>query len=330
MEHVVSTESPVAVVEHQSEAATPRSKVAPPSVATRMHILQPVAVREGVIGPVSEDSLPSKEETGFIGSSAAFENGDPLLDRPKVKEVKSAEAAPKGQAAGTKEQPELLGGKFKTIEDVLKSYGELEARYTQSAQELAQLKKPTPVEQHQVVEAETWVIDPKLADELYSNPTEAVKKIIELAEARAVKAIDKRDSVKSRETQVSDVRTWFTSTHADLAANVAAMQAIEGLAAGAEGSTMLDKFQNATKSYLGLVKAAAEKGKLDAAAVASATESLVVAAGMPENRKGSGDGKKVWKQSDIDWLMGHDRSRYQELAKEIAQARKEGRVREDL
>jgi hypothetical protein len=51
---------------------------------------------------------------------------------------------------------------------------------------------------------------------------------------------------------------------------------------------------------------------------------------MPESRKGSGDGKKVWKQSDIDWLMEHDRAKYQQHALEIATARKEGRVRDDL
>jgi len=324
-----TTKSQVAVADVAEVAVTPKSMMSQ-GRAQRLHAVPVVAPEH--VGPVNEDSLPNRQESGFIATSATFGDGDPLVDAPVVEKKVEQKAAPvEGQAAAVKkEQADLLLGKFKTDADVQRGYQELEAKFTQQAQELAALKKPAVAAVDAGYTVPEIEIDAALAEELFSNPQAAVKKIVAKAVDAALKGVSTKDAKTARNAEVKDVREWFAKDHAPLATNLKAMQAIEGLAGNAEGSTMLEKFQNAAKDYLSLVGAAAATAKADAEAAAAETTRQVESAGMPESRKGSGDGKKVWKQSDIDWLMEHDRAKYQQHALEIATARKEGRVRDDL
>jgi len=328
------TQSITAVAEQPApESVTPKSRKPAPVVSQKqtIHVAGP---EKRDVGPVDEDSLPNEQGVGFQATSAIWVEDDPLGDTPAKKvEEKKQDVAPKGQAAEPekKEQQELLGGKFKSVEDALASYTALEAKFTQQAQELAGLKQSAPAATDEPEYTVPQIdVDDALAEELFANPKSAVNKIVAKAVDAALKGVSAKDAKKSRADQVNEVRTWFKDKHPTLVGNLKAAQAIEGLAANAEGSTFLEKFQNATKDFLALTGAAAAQAKADATAAAAETEKQVDAATMPESRKASGEGKKVWRQSDIDYLMEHDRAAYQKHAFDIAQARREGRVREDL
>jgi len=280
-----------------------------------------------VIGPVDESELPEVRDTAIRASSARY-RGAEAVEAEEKEEQKKAEEAPKGQAKSEEQvQSELLLGKFKTVEEMGKSYQELEAHATRLAQEMASLKQP---QSQSSDEDEQLEIPKELEQELFDSPKTAVAKIVDLAAKHAVGKVRGEQKAKTKEQQVKEVQGWFEKECSDLKGNRAAALAIEGLASEAEGSTLLEKFQNATKTYRELVQAAKVEAGTQARETASETQRQVDRATMPEGKKASGNGRKIWKASDIEWMMEHDTAQYQRLQNEIVKARQEGRVREDL
>lgn len=276
-----------------------------------------------IIAPVDESELPAEKETAVRASEAKW-----VTSHDEGKEEEKTEEAPKGQATSEQQQPELLMGKFKTVEELGKSYQELEAHATRLAQEMSSLKKTQP--QSSESEQSEFEIPKDLEEEIFNSPKTAVAKIIDLAVKQAVGKVKGEQQAQTRETAVKETQEWFTKECSDLAGNRTAALMIEGLAAEAEGSTMLEKFQNATKTYRETVKASAVAAENKARETAAETQRQLDAATMPSGKKATGNGRKVWKESDIEWLMEHDQPQYQRLQHEIVKARQEGRVRRDL
>lgn len=280
-----------------------------------------VKEEQRVIAPIDETELPAPQDTAMRSSEAKWVSAhDVVKEEP--------EQAPEGQADSEKVQLELPS-KFKTVEELSKSYQELEAHSTRLATELAELKKGQPSAQPKS-EEDGFDIPKELEEELFNSPKTAVKKIIDLAAKQATGKIKSEQQAQSREDAVKETRDWFEKDCSDLAGNRAARLMIEGLASEAAGSTMLEKFQNATKTYRESVHAAAVTAETNARETAAETERQLGAATMPSGKKASGNGRKVWKASDIEWMMEHDQAQYQRLQGEIVKARQEGRVREDL
>lgn len=276
-----------------------------------------------IIAPVDESELPAEKETAVRASEAKW-----VTSHDEGKEEEKTEEAPKGQATSEQQQPELLMGKFKSVEELGKSYQELEAHATRLAQEMSSLKKTQP--QSSESEQSEFEIPKDLEEEIFNSPKTAVAKIIDLAVKQAVGKVKGEQQAQTRETAVKETQEWFTKECSDLAGNRTAALMIEGLAAEAEGSTMLEKFQNATKTYRETVKASAVAAENKARETAAETQRQLDAATMPSGKKATGNGRKVWKESDIEWLMEHDQPQYQRLQHEIVKARQEGRVRRDL
>lgn len=289
--------------------------------------MEVVQEQRRTIAPVEESELPEVRDTAMPSSRASFRDEAAEAAEAEAKAKEDAEQAPEGQAKPA-EQSELLVGKFKTVEELGKSYQELEAHATRLAQEMSSLKK---TQSQSSPETGTEFEIPKdLEEELFNSPKTAVKKIIKMAAETALAEVKRESSHQSRQTDVEQTRNWFEKECADLAGNRAAALMIEGLAAEAEGSTMLEKFQHATKTYREVVKGSAVAAETKAREAAAETHRQIQAAAMPDTKKASGNGRKVWKASDIEWLMEHDTTQYQRLQGEIIKARQEGRVREDL
>lgn len=284
---------------------------------------------EHILTPVDESELPAVRDTAIPASHPSFgEVMDPLSDEEPVKN----EPAPdKGQAAKQGEgQPELLVGKFKTTDELANAYRELESHSTRVTQELATYKKPKVEPELQEPAKKSLVIPQGLKDRLFDKTDEAIVEIVKLARDSAVEEVRSEATNKSRKDEVNEVRGWFSKEHGDLATNRQAMLAIEGMAAEAEGTSMLVKFQNAAKTFKEMLNGQALQATEEARAKAADTQKQVDAAVLPEPKKASGNGRKTYKRSDIDRIMEHDPAQYQRMQGEIVKAMREGRVREDL
>lgn len=151
---------------------------------------------EQVTTPVEQTSTPVEAKTEVVQDQ--YPDNPELQEflNPKVEDVKT-----ESKEITTEQKPEWLPEKFKTPEDLAKSYNKLQAELTKKAQELAETKKKTAEYEQQTQSKEIKSINDSLKEKVQERYQEALDKCLNdynnglITEAQKLVEMKRLDSI---------------------------------------------------------------------------------------------------------------------------------------
>lgn len=226
----------------------PSAPLAPPvpPAPTKVEVTQPVVTRSRMADQNPDGSIrdTSGEAVSTPGKDLGFRNiSEEEAVKPK-EEVASPEA-PKDQPkpadapkeAPPTEQPKVYAGKFKTPEDLEKSYQELESKFTKTSQENANLKAaqaatpppaPAPKTPEQIAIEQSE--NNRILQEFASSPKEFIEKnvvqrVTTALTAQQIAADWRKNNpdIAEHEVRVAFEATLLAQSDPELARNPAAL-----------------------------------------------------------------------------------------------------------
>jgi hypothetical protein len=243
-------------------------------------------------------------------------------------EEKTKDKTPPGEGQGEPNLPEKFRGK--SVEDVARSYTELEALTSRLAQTNAELSKTLATSKPEVTQTDSIKLPKDFNQLLLDDPEKALEVFSDLAAQKAADKANKRIDAKTQESDsastIKAIKSYMQENHADLMKDEEAKKAVDAFAivesnANPDGHPV-DWYKQATARYLKLTGAAVAKTAEEKQAV----EDDKAAAQVPKGQS-KGQSGKIWKQSHIDYLVIHKPQEYAAQQSEIAKAYLSGRVR---
>ena len=222
--------------------------------------------------------------------------------------------------------PEKFKGK--TMNDVVRSYKELESLTTRLAQRNMELESSSKPKGEDLADVdlpddigEILIDDPRKAKEIIKN---AVKSV---AEKQIRTSKEKEESGKS-ENDIKDARTFVLENYPEYYSS-AHSPTVDALAMSYPSGTYVDRYKKACADYTKLVLDAKVEVKKEVQKELQEVEQMKQVATIPNTTPKKAAKKSYFKRSDINKMITHNPGEYAKRIDEIRLAVRENRVIED-
>ncbi len=240
------------------------------------------------------------------------------------------EASPGVEAKTDKDvnTPEKFKGK--SLEEVLKSYTELEKFATTVSQENVSLKQSSTDNKEAPAQDKPIELPEGIEDLMFSNPKEAVKQIAEAVSNNSKKNLSETQKKTADKEDQDKTIEWLRKEHKDIVSDPKLARILDGLAMTAEGNTYMEKYAEAVTAFSSMANDFKTVVTQEVKEKESVMTEMKEGASLPSGSSSNAKGGKIYKQSEVDALILTNPMGYESIKADYTKAMNENRVRRDL